>query len=215
MTIRQFRKIFSGAQRQRFQIEGAWNKTAKVRAFRIAAHSPTGAEQETGDVACDHYHRMPEDVALMKDLGLQSYRFSISWPRVLPEGRGRANPAGLDFYDRLVDALLEAGIAANATLNHWDLPQAIQDAGGWPDRGTVDWFGEYARLMFDRLGDRVAMWSTHNRPWVIAFTGWAGRDGARDRRHQPGLPGRPPPAALHGRACKSSARELPGRSASF
>jgi beta-glucosidase len=108
----------------------------------------------------------------MKELGLQSYRFSVSWPRVLPEGRGRVNPAGLDFYDRLVDALLEAGIAPNATLNHWDLPQALQDAGGWPDRETVGWFADYARILFDRLGDRVPMWSTHNEPWVTAFMGY-------------------------------------------
>jgi beta-glucosidase len=175
MTIRQFPKDFLwGAATAAYQIEGAWDVDGKGESvWDRFSHSPYRVQNgETGDVACDHYHRMPEDVALMKDLGLQSYRFSISWPRVLPEGRGRLNPAGLDFYDRLVDTLLEAGIAPNATLNHWDLPQALQDAGGWPDRGTVGWFAEYARLMFDRLGDRVPMWSTHNEPWVVAFLGY-------------------------------------------
>jgi beta-glucosidase len=124
-------------------------------------------------VAGDHYHRMPEDVALMKELGLKTYRFSISWPRVLPEGRGPVNEKGLDFYDRLVDNLLAAGIVPNATLNHWDFPQALQDRGGWPNRDSTDWFADYAGVMFDRLDDRVAMWATHNEPWVVAFVGHA------------------------------------------
>jgi beta-glucosidase len=115
---------------------------------------------------------MPEDVALMKDLGLKAYRFSISWPRVIPGGKGSSNSKGLGFYDRLVDRLLEAGIQPNATLDHWDLPQALQDEGGWPNRVTVDHFVEYARLMFERLGDRVLTWSTHNEPWVVAFNGY-------------------------------------------
>jgi beta-glucosidase len=115
---------------------------------------------------------MPQDVALMKSLGLQAYRFSISWPRVLPTGRGQVNPRGLDFYDRLVDELLAAGIVPNATLNHWDLPQALQDLGGWPNRDITDWFADYARIMFDRLGDRVGMWATHNEPGVIAYNGY-------------------------------------------
>jgi len=118
-------------------------------------------------VACDHYHRMPEDVQMMQGLGLQSYRFSISWSRVLPQGYGRINPKGLDFYDRLVDNLLAANIIPNATLYHWDLPQALQDKGGWPNRDSCNWFVEYARIMFDTLGDRVPMWATFNEPQII------------------------------------------------
>ena len=114
---------------------------------------------------------MSEDVALMADLRLKAYRFSISWSRVLPEGRGRVNPPGLDFYERLVDSLLEAGIIPLVTLYHWDLPQAIQEQGGWANRDTIDWFADYAQLVFQTLGDRVTMWATHNEPWVAAFLG--------------------------------------------
>ena len=166
-----------GAATSAYQIEGAWDADGKGESiWDRFSHTPYKVRNgDTGDVACDHYHRMPQDVALMKELGLQSYRFSISWPRVLPAGSGQGpvNPKGLDFYDRLVDELLAAGILPHATLYHWDLPQALQDLGGWPNRDCVDWFVEYARIMFDRLGDRVAFWSTHNEPWVIAFLGYA------------------------------------------
>lgn len=108
----------------------------------------------------------------MQSLGLKGYRFSISWPRVMPRGRGEVNSKGLDFYDRLVDQLLQAGIAPNATLNHWDLPQALQEQGGWANREVTDWFADYARVMFDRLGDRVKMWATHNEMAVVAFAGY-------------------------------------------
>jgi len=157
-----------------YQIEGAWNEDGKGESvWDRFTHRPYKVQNgDTGDVACDHYHRMPEDVALMKGLGLKTYRFSISWPRVLPEGRGQVNDKGLAFYDHLVDCLLDAGIVPNATLNHWDLPQAIQDEGGWPNRDTTGWFADYARLMFDRLGDRVRMWATHNEPSVVAFPGY-------------------------------------------
>ncbi|MBU1878551.1 MAG: beta-glucosidase, partial [Chloroflexi bacterium] len=145
-------------------------------------HTPDKVENgDTGDVACDHYHLWREDVALMQRLGLQAYRFSISWPRVIPAGRGVINQAGLDFYDRLVDALLEAGIQPFPTLYHWDLPQALQDAGGWGARDTCGYFADYADLMVRRLGDRVRFWSTFNEPWVSAFVGY------RDGRHAPGL----------------------------
>lgn len=164
-----------GAATASYQVEGAWNEDGKGESvWDRFSHQPYRVlNGDTGDVACDHYHRMPEDVALMKSLGLKAYRFSISWPRVFPEGHGQVNQKGLDFYDRLVDKLLAAGIQANATLNHWDLPQALQDAGGWPNRDTTDWFAEYAQVMFDKLGDRVAMWATHNEPWVVAFMGYA------------------------------------------
>ncbi len=179
MSLQQFPAGFLwGAATASYQIEGAWNEDGKGESIwdRFSHRPYTIFNGDTGDVACDHYHRMPEDVALMKELGLQTYRFSISWPRVLPQGRGAVNEKGLDFYDRLVDRLLEAGIMPNATLNHWDFPQALQDEGGWPNRDSVEWFTDYARVMFDRLGDRVDMWATHNEPWVIAFIGYAWGD---------------------------------------
>ena len=128
---------------------------------------------DTADVACDHYRRYKEDVALMKRLGLTAYRFSIAWPRIFPEGRGHTNQAGLDFYSALVDELLAAGIKPCPTLYHWDLPQSIEDVGGWRNPDTALWFGEYARLMFEKLGDRVKFWITLNEPWVVAFIGHA------------------------------------------
>jgi beta-glucosidase len=176
MAFRQFPEGFLwGAATAAYQVEGAWNEDGKGESIwdRFTHRPYRILNGDTGDVACDHYHRMPEDVALMQELKLQTYRFSISWPRVLPQGRGAPNQKGLDFYDRLVDALLAADIVPNATLNHWDLPQAIQDAGGWPNRDSAGWFADYAWLMFDRLGDRVAMWATHNEPWVAAFMGYA------------------------------------------
>ncbi len=126
---------------------------------------------ESGDVACDHYHRWREDVALMAELGVDAYRFSIAWTRVLPSGRGEINHVGLDFYDQLVDALLEVGITPYPTLYHWDLPQALEDDGGWRNRATVDAFSEYAGVVASRLGDRVTNWITHNEPWVATFLG--------------------------------------------
>ena len=176
MTFRQFPNDFLwGAATAAYQIEGAWNEDGKGESiWDRFSHTPYRIlNGDTGDVACNHYHRMPEDVALMKRLKLQSYRFSIAWSRVLPEGRGAVNEKGLDFYDRLVDHLLAANIVPNATLYHWDLPQALQDLGGWPNRDSSDWFADYAQLMFDRLGDRVAMWATHNEPWVVSFLGHA------------------------------------------
>ncbi|MDP3176393.1 MAG: GH1 family beta-glucosidase [Spirochaetaceae bacterium] len=163
-----------GAATAAYQIEGAWNEDGKGesvwdRFSHTRGRTEAGA---TGDVACDHYHRMSADVALLKELGLKAYRFSISWPRVMPDGDGRMNAKGLDFYDRLVDELARGGILANATLNHWDLPQALQDRGGWTNRDCADRFADYARVVFDRLGDRVAMWATHNEPSVISHLGY-------------------------------------------
>jgi beta-glucosidase len=127
----------------------------------------------TGDVACDHYHRVDEDVALLAGLGVDAYRFSIAWPRVQPGGQGPANPAGVDFYDRLVDRLLGSAIAPVATLFHWDLPQALQDGGGWFNRDTAARFAEYADIVASRLGDRVALWITLNEPFVHTVYGHA------------------------------------------
>jgi beta-glucosidase len=163
-----------GCSTSAYQIEGAWNEDGKGESVwdRFVREPGKIERGETADVACDHYHRMPSDVALMKELGLNAYRFSISWSRVIPEGQGKVNARGLDFYDRLVDELGKAGIAANATLHHWDIPQALQDRGGWPRRECADWFADYARVVFDRLGDRVAMWATHNEPIVPSILGW-------------------------------------------
>jgi len=165
-----------------YQIEGAWNEDGKGESiWDRFSHTPGKiADGDTGDVACDHYHHWREDVALMKELGLHAYRFSVSWPRLLPEGRGRVNAAGLDFYSRLVDALLEATIEPFITLYHWDLPQALQDQGGWPARDTAEAFVEYADLVTCRLGDRVKHWITFNEPFVSAFVGYL------EGRHAPG-----------------------------
>jgi beta-glucosidase len=171
MLEREFPEGFLwGAATSAYQIEGAWNEDGKGESvWDRFAHTPGRIDGgNTGDIACDHYHRMRADVELMKELGLGAYRFSIAWTRIFPEGIGTVNERGLDFYDRLVDALLAAGIAANATLNHWDFPQALQDSGGWENRDSSSWFADYARAVFDRLGDRVAMWATHNEPFVVA-----------------------------------------------
>ncbi|MEU7941429.1 GH1 family beta-glucosidase [Microbispora bryophytorum] len=155
-----------GVSTSAFQIEGATDRDGRGPSIWDAF-----AGGEYGDPACDHYARHPEDVRLMQDLGIAAYRFSVSWPRVLPEGHGRVNDPGLDFYDRLVDELLEAGIAPYATLYHWDLPQALQDGGGWTSRDTARHFADYARVVYDRIGDRVDTWFTFNEPWVAAFLG--------------------------------------------
>lgn len=137
------------------------------------AHTPgMMANGDTGDVACDHYRRYKDDVQLMRALGLQGYRFSIAWARVLPEGTGRINPKGVDFYSRLVDELLENGIEPNATLFHWDLPAALDDRGGWLNRDSAHWFAEYASVMYKALDDRVKRWSTLNEPWVVTDGGY-------------------------------------------
>ena len=130
------------------------------------------ANGDTGDVACDHYRRYAEDVALMRSLGMNAYRFSIAWSRILPQGRGAVNPAGLDFYERLVDALLEKGIEPLVTLYHWDLPAALDDRGGWLNPDVAQWFADYAAVVFRRLDDRVSMWSTINEPWVVTDGGY-------------------------------------------
>jgi beta-glucosidase len=166
-----------GAATASYQIEGAVHEDGRGESvWDRFSHTPGRTHNgDTGDVACDHYHRWPEDVKLMQELGLQAYRFSIAWPRVLPQGWGQSNPLGLDFYDSLVDALLAANITPYVTLFHWDLPQALQDRGGWANRDTVDAFVEYAEAVVQRLGDRVTHWITHNEPQVYAnhghFTG--------------------------------------------
>ena len=164
-----------GVATSAYQIEGAVREDGRTGSIWDTFCRVPGAvvNGETGDVACDHYHRMPQDVALIQDLGLDTYRFSVAWPRVQPGGRGPANPAGLAFYDRLVDELLGRGIDPWVTLYHWDLPQELEDAGGWPARDTADRFADYAMLVFDHLSDRVRSWTTLNEPWCSAMLGYA------------------------------------------
>lgn len=156
-----------------YQIEGAYDKDGKGESIwdRFSHTEGNVLNGDTGDEACDHYHRYQEDIELMKEIGLDSYRFSISWPRIMPSGKGEVNQKGLEFYSNLVDQLLEAGIEPAITLYHWDLPQALQDKGGWASRDTAEYFAQYARVIFSELGDRVSNWITHNEPWVVSFLG--------------------------------------------
>ncbi|WP_339154295.1 GH1 family beta-glucosidase [Actinomadura luteofluorescens] len=176
-----------GAATAAYQIEGAAGEGGRGPSIWDTFCRTPGKvlRGETGDVAVDHYHRFPEDVALMADLGLTAYRFSISWPRVQPSGAGAFNAEGLDFYRRLVDALLEAGIEPWPTLYHWDLPQPLEDKGGWPERETAHRFAEYADHVHAALGDRVAHWMTVNEPWCAAFLGYASGDHAPGRVDPP------------------------------
>jgi beta-glucosidase len=172
-----------GVATSSFQIEGASTADGRGEStWDRFARTPGAIEDGSdGTAACDHYRRWPEDVALMKELGLNAYRFSVAWPRVQPRGRGAVNTAGLDFYDRLVDGLLGAGLAPMVTLNHWDLPQALQDRGGWGSRDTASAFVDYTHAVSMRLGDRVRQWVTHNEPWCVATLGY------EQGVHAPGL----------------------------
>jgi beta-glucosidase len=163
-----------GAATSAYQIEGSpLADGAGMSHWHRFAHTPGNtANGETGDVACDHYRRWRDDVELMKSLGLTAYRFSFAWGRLLPEGRGRVNAKGIDFYSRLIDALLAANIRPMVTLYHWDLPAALDDRGGWLNPDCVEWFADYAALAFEKLGDRVPLWATINEPWVIADGGY-------------------------------------------
>ena len=166
-----------------YQIEGAAGEDGRGPSIwdTFARQPGAIADGSTGDVACDHYHRYPEDVRLMADLGARSYRFSVSWSRVLPNGTGVTNERGIDFYQRLVDALLGSGVQPLVNLFHWDLPQVLQDRGGFADPQVVGWFADYAALLASKLGDRVKDWMTFNEPAVFAFLGHA------DGIHAPGL----------------------------
>lgn len=172
-----------GAGTYAYQVEGAAFEDGKGESIwdRFCSQPGTILNGDTGLVACDHYHRYREDIQLMKELGLRSYVFSIAWPRIIPQGRGEVNSKGLDFYERLVDGLLEAGIEPFATLYHWDLPQALEDQwGGWLDRATAYAFAEYTDVVTKRLGDRVRRWLTLNEPAVTAF------DAYESGEHAPG-----------------------------
>jgi beta-glucosidase len=163
-----------GAATAAYQIEGAVAEDGRSPSiWDVFTHTPGKTyNDETGDIACDHYHRSVEDVALMRELGLNAYRFSISWPRIIPGGRGQVNQKGLDFYDRLVDNLLANNIEPYVTLYHWDLPQILQEKGGWKERATTEAYAEYAEVVSRRLGDRVKGWITLNEPWVAAVNGY-------------------------------------------
>ncbi len=163
-----------GAATSAYQIEGSpLADGAGPSIWHRFSHTPGRTEGDaTGDVACDHYRRYPEDVALMRELGLNAYRFSLSWGRILPEGRGAVNSKGIDFYARLVDRLLANGIQPVPTLYHWDLPAALDDVGGWLNPAIVDWFAEYAEIAVRALGDRVSTWTTLNEPWVVVDAGY-------------------------------------------
>jgi beta-glucosidase len=175
-----------GAGTSAFQVEGSLAADGRRPSIWDTFTAVPGAvvDGDTGAEACDHYRLLVEDVALMRDLGLRAYRFSVAWPRVRPDA-GPVNPAGLDFYERLVDALLEAGITPWPTLYHWDLPQSLEDAGGWPVRDTAFRFAEYAASVAERLTDRVDTWTTLNEPWCSAFLGYTGGQHAPGRQEGP------------------------------
>ena len=172
-----------GTATSAYQIEGAVDEDGRGPSIWDTFCRAAGkvAYGDTGDVACDHYHRWAEDVDLVASYGLNAYRFSVAWPRIQPEGRGTPNQKGIDFYRRLCERLVEHGIRPAATLYHWDLPQALQDRGGWQSRDIVERFAEYAAIVYDALGDGVAWWITHNEPWVFAAVGH------RMGIHAPGL----------------------------
>lgn len=200
-----------GAATSSQQIEGGRHAGGRSDSIwdRFAEQPGRIADGSSPDIACDHYHRWVDDVRLMRELGLGAYRFSIAWPRVVPDGRGPVNGAGLDFYERLVDALLENGIEPFPTLYHWDLPQTLEDSGGWNDRSTATAFADFAVAVARRLGDRVRRWVTHNEPWCAATLGY------EEGHHAPGL--RDPMRGLraahhlmlsHGWACAAMRREI-------
>ncbi len=163
-----------GVATSSYQIEGAALEDGRGECIWTRfSHTPGKTKNaDHGDVACDHYHRYKDDVAIIKSLGLGAYRFSISWPRVLPQGTGAVNEAGLAFYDRLTDELLAQGIQPYATLYHWDLPQALEDRGGWTNPEIIKWFADYTDVVTRRLGDRIQGWITLNEPWCSAVLGY-------------------------------------------
>ncbi len=169
-----------------YQVEGAVTTDGRGESIwdRFSATPGKIVNGDSGAVACDSYHRYREDVKLVKELGLNAFRFSIAWPRIFPEGRGRPNGAGLDFYDRLVDELLASGVEPFVTLYHWDLPQALEERGGWPVRETAEVFAEYVDVVSDRLGDRVRHWITQCEPWVVSWLGYGLGEHAPGRKSE-------------------------------
>jgi beta-glucosidase len=202
-----------GGATSAYQVEGSVGADGRGESIWDRLCRKPGAIEDgsSGDVACDHYRRYREDVALMRTLGLKAYRFSVAWPRILPSGRGALNPRGLDFYSRLVDCLLENGITPFATLYHWDLPQSLQDEGGWAARATAEAFAEYAEVVAQRLGDRVKTWITINEPWCVSLLSH------QLGKHAPGVRDWPTALAVahhvllaHGLAVPAIRRACPG-----
>lgn len=179
-----FNKDFKwGAATASYQIEGAYDQDGRgLSIWDTFSHAKGNVlNNDTGDEACDHYNRFEEDIELMKKIGLETYRFSIAWPRIFPNGTGEINERGLEFYDNLIDSLIEAGIEPAITLYHWDLPQTLQDQGGWESKLTVEAFVNYAEIIFNAFGHKVDTWITHNEPFVVAFHGNSSGD------HAPGI----------------------------
>lgn len=174
MEIRFPTDFLWGAATASYQIEGGWNEDGRSPSiWDTFSHIPGNVYQNhTGDIAADHYHRWKQDVSLMKELGLPSYRFSFAWPRIIPGGIGSVNQKGLEFYDRLIDELLSCGIKPFPTLYHWDLPQALEDKGGWPERQTAQYFADYAAILVEHFSDRIENWITINEPWVVSMLGY-------------------------------------------
>ena len=178
------RDFIWGVSTSAFQIEGATREDGRgLSVWDTYGLKGQIANKDTGDIACDHYHRYAEDIGLMQRLGVQAYRFSVAWPRLLPTGRGAPNEAGLAFYDRLIDALLAAGIEPWLCLYHWDMPQALDDLGGWTNRDIVGWFADYAALVANRYGDRVKRFATFNEPSIFTIFAQATGGGERDMRN--------------------------------
>jgi len=201
-----------GAAGSAYQVEGAVSEDGRGESIWDRFVGVPGAivNGDTGVVACDSYHRFGDDVRLMRELGLGAYRFSISWPRIFPEGRGRVNQAGLDFYDRMVDELLANGIEPYVTLYHWDLPQVLEDRGGWPSRATVGAFAEYVEVVVARLGDRVPNWITQNEPWVVSWLGYGlGQHAPGRRSDADALAAAHHVLLAHGRAAEVLRRDAP------
>ena len=202
-----------GAATAAYQVEGAVREDGRGESIwdRYSATPGNIVNGDTGVIACDSYHRHGEDTRLIRELGLDAFRFSISWPRVLPNGTGRVNAAGLDYYDRIVDELLASGIEPYVTLYHWDLPQALEDSGGWPSRATVEAFTEYAEAVVSRLGDRVRTWITQNEPWVVSWLGYGLGVHAPGRRSEADALAAAHHVLLsHGRAAEVLRRDAPG-----
>jgi beta-glucosidase len=202
-----------GAATSAYQIEGATEADGRGASIWDTFCATPGKVRngDSGAIACDSYHRYGLDIGRMQELGLDAYRFSIAWPRVLPEGRGGVNEAGLDFYDRLVDDLLAAGIRPFVSLYHWDLPQALENAGGWPSRATAEAFGEYVEIVARRLGDRVGDWLTQNEPYCVSWLGYALGLHAPGRTELPAAVAAAHHVLLsHGLAVEALRRESPG-----
>jgi beta-glucosidase len=212
-TERRFPADFTwGAATAAYQVEGAVSEDGRGESIwdRFTATPGKILNGDDAATACDSYHRYRDDAALMRELGLDAYRFSIAWPRILPEGRGRVNAAGLDFYDRLVDELLANGIEPFATLYHWDLPQPLEDVGGWPSREIAEAFADYTAIVVARLGDRVRYWITQNEPWVIAWLGYATGQNAPGRTSEADAVAAAHHVLLaHGRAVEVLRRDVP------